>query len=533
MADNKTLTGYDEIATRTHPEYASLIKEWLFYRSTYNGGRAWFKDNIFKYFKEGPDEYAERVERAYRANYTREVVDLINKYIFKADVVRSEDADTYLQEFWKNTTLQRRDIEHFMNIACKASSIYGRVWIVIDSNATDDVKSVADKKNAKARVYAYTVNPDDVLDLAYGVDGELDWVKIREFERDDADPFSYTGDIKEQVRLWTRDAWYLLAASPSDDDSETWGIIDQGKHGLGIVPVTYLDHNESEDYYTSTSLIADIAYLDKAAANYRSNLDAIIQDQTFSQLVIPSEALTTVEGDDLAEKLLEFGTKRVFLYASGETNASPEYIAPDPKQAGVIIAVLNKIITEIYSSVGMGGERTKEDNATGIDNSSGVAKAYDFERMNSLLSNKAKSLEYCENRMVRIVRAWNKGKEPAETEHLVTYSKDFDVRNLADEFDIANNLAIIEGPKTLRQEQMNNLVDKLYPQLKKSLRAEIEKDIKEEWLREPTPDEIATQAYAESGGDLAKPELPKGNGTQGQNNKPADKRSSTKPKTAK
>jgi hypothetical protein len=528
-------TPYDEIATRTHPEYASFIREWLFYRSTYNGGRAWFKDNIFKYFKEGPDEYEERVERAYRANYTREVVDLINKYIFKADVARSEDAEPYIQDFWKNTTLQRRDIDHFMNIACKGSSIYGRVWIVVDSNATDKVKSVADKKKAKARVYAYTLNPDDVLDLAYGVDGELEWVKVREFLRDDADPFSYSGEIKTQVRLWTRNAWYLFAEMPTDkDDLEAWDIIDQGIHGLGIVPVTYLDHNESEDNYTSTSLIADIAYLDKAAANYRSNLDAIIQDQTFSQLVIPSEALTTVEGDDLAEKLLEFGTKRVFLYASGETNAAPEYIAPDPKQAGVIISVLNKIITEIYSSVGMGGERTKEDNATGIDNSSGVAKAYDFERMNSLLSNKAKALEYCENRMIRIVRAWNKAlKDTDEVKNYVTYSKDFDVRNLADEFDIANNLAIIDGPKTLRQQQMNSLVDKLYPQLKAQLRLEIEKDINEEWLKEPTPEEIAEQAYAESGGDLAKPEMPKGNGSQGQNNKPADKRTSTKPKTAK
>jgi hypothetical protein len=43
--------------------------------------------------------------------------------------------------------------------------------------------------------------------------------------------------------------------------------------------------------HISTPLIADIAYLDRAAANYLSNLDAIIQDQTFSQLVIPAEAL--------------------------------------------------------------------------------------------------------------------------------------------------------------------------------------------------------------------------------------------------
>jgi hypothetical protein len=47
--------------------------------------------------------------------------------------------------------------------------------------------------------------------------------------------------------------------------------------------------------------------------------------------------------------------------------------------------VINKIINEIYHTVGLAGERTKQDNAMGIDNSSGVAKAYDFERVNAAL----------------------------------------------------------------------------------------------------------------------------------------------------
>lgn len=516
-------TPLDQVATRTHPEYAEMLPDWMFYRSTYNGGRKWLQQNIFKYYKEGTDEYNERVARSYHSNHTREIVDLINKYIFKADVSRMEDAEQYIKDFWSNATLQKRDIDHFMQIACKQSSIYGRVWIVVDTNATQ-VLSRADLKKNKARVYCYTVNPDDVLDLAYGDDGELLWIKIREFERDDTNPLEYSGEIKMKVRLWTKTEWFLFEQVPDEKDNLNWEIEEEGTHDLGIVPVTYLDHNETENYYTSTSLIADIAFLDRAVTNYFSNLDAIIQDQTFSQLVIPSEALTTVEGDDLANKLLEFGTKRVFLYASSETNQTPEYISPDPKQAGVIMAVINKLINEIYSSVGMAGERTKQDNAVGIDNSSGVAKAYDFEKVNALLANKAKSLEFCENRIVRIVKAWNKKlTNYDDVEQYVTYSRDFDVRNLSDEFDIANNLAIINGPKVLRQEQMNGLVDKLYPQLSKALRQKIKADIDDEWLKEPSLDEVAKQAYAQKGGDLTKPALPKQNGSQGQNNKDSSK----------
>ena len=63
---------------------------------------------------------------------------------------------------------------------------------------------------------------------------------------------------------------------------------------------------------------------------------------------------------------------------------------------------------------------------------------------------------------------------------------------------------------------MNNLVDKLYPQLSKNLKEAINKDIKDEWLKEPTAQELAAQG-------LVKPTLPKSSGKQGQNNKPADK----------
>lgn len=515
-----------KVIERKHPEYDALLPEWKFYKSTYDGGRQWFEKNIFKYVKEGREEFDERMARAYRFNHTREVVDLVNKYIFKAEVGRKEDAESYVENFWNNATLQKRDIGHFMQITSALSSIYGRVWIVVDSTSSEKPLTKADEKTANHRTYCYTVAPTDVLDVSFQDDGELNWIKIRESVRDDSDPFSYSGEIQEKVRIWTRTHWYLFRTRQvgssgttlaSSNPADNYELEDSGEHGLGIVPVTYLDHSETENPYSSTALIADIAYLDRAVANYLSNLDAIIQDQTFSQLVIPADALAFSEDeeDNIAEKLIEFGTKRIFLY-SGEAQSKPDFIAPDPKQAGVILSMVNKIIGEIYHSVGMAGERTKQDNAAGIDNSSGVAKAYDFERMNAMLASKASSLEFCENRIIRLVKAWNGDLDNFDdVEEYVTYSRDFDVRNLSNEFDIANNLAIIDAPKALRQEQMINLVDKLYPHLASKLREQIESETKGDWLKEPTPQEIAEQG-------LSKPSLPKSTGQQGQNNKPAE-----------
>lgn len=514
---------FAQVLERRHPLYDQYLPAWTFYKATYDGGRLWFEDNIFKYVKEGDTEYTDRIARAYRFNHTREVVDLVNKYIFKAEISRKEDAEQFIKDFWSNATLQKREISHFMAIASALSSIYGRVWIVVDNNSPGNIISQAQAKASNSRTYCYTVAPQDVLDVSFDDDGEINWIKIRESVRDDADPLEYTGTITQKIRLWTRNNWYLYTVDPTSSASK-YELEDSGEHGLGIVPVTYLDHSETENPYTSTALIADIAYLDRAAANYLSNLDAIIQDQTFSQLVIPAEAVAFSDGDEanLGAKLIEFGTKRIFLY-SGDAENSPEFISPDPAQAGVILQMVNKIISEIYHSVGMAGERTKEDNAMGIDNSSGVAKAYDFERMNAMLATKAQALEFCENRIVRLVKAWNgETVDLSDVEDYVTYSRDFDVRNLSNEFDIANNLAIINGPKVLRQEQMKTLVDKLYPHLSQKLKSEIAKDIDDNWLAEPTPEELAAMSKP----SLSLANKPKSTGAkkvsgQGTNNKPA------------
>ncbi|WP_228714442.1 hypothetical protein [Klebsiella pneumoniae] len=78
-----------DLVARRHPEYIKKKEHWDFLASTYAGGRAWFDDNIFRYFKEGDQEFKERLERAYRFNHTREVVNLINKYLFKEDIHRN------------------------------------------------------------------------------------------------------------------------------------------------------------------------------------------------------------------------------------------------------------------------------------------------------------------------------------------------------------------------------------------------------------------------------------------------------------
>ncbi len=208
-------------------------------------------------------------------------------------------------------------------------------------------------------------------------------------------------------------------------------------------------------------------------ANYLSNLDAIIQDQTFSQLAIPVQAM--LPGDENHGKVLEMGTKRVFTF-DGEGGSQPFYMSPDPKQAQMIITTVQTVINEIYHSVGVAGERTKQDNAKGIDNSSGAAKAYDFQRVNSLLVTKAERLERAERQMLALVGKWM-GEELEDDHTLVSYPESFDIRGLTDEFAVAQQLSELQAPESVRRYQMEMLIDKIFPNVTEKMKKEFEADL--------------------------------------------------------
>lgn len=471
-----------KLVERRHPLYAERLPHWDFLESTYEGGRDWFAKNIFQYVKEGPEEYKKRVERAYRFNHTREVVDLVNKYIFKMDIARrDDDASDAVKRFWKSSTRNGLDITAYAKRIDVLNSIFGRVWVVVDNNMATGGAAVitkADEKRGDLQIYSYVVRPQQVLDMSYDEAGKLNWILIHEVKRDDDDPMTSSGELLNRFRLWTRTNWTLYEMR-KERRKVMIVQIDQGDHNLGVVPVFPSDNVASEELYTSPGLIEDVGYLDRAVANYLSNLDAIIQDQTFSQLVMPAQGM--FPGEEGYQKLMEMGTKRIFTY-DGEANSPPTYLSPDVKQAELLITAVMKIINEIYHSVGLSAERTKDDNGGGVDNASGVAKGYDFERTNSLLASKADSLQRTENKLVELVSLW--AGEDAPEHPLVQYPDNFDTRGLYDEFEIGARLTLLNAPEGVRREQMKVLMKKLFPAMSKEDFEELENELKD-WPPDP------------------------------------------------
>lgn len=514
------------LVKRRHPEYSDNLEHWNFLESCYKGGREWIEKNIFTYHKEGKNEFAKRKERAYRFPHSREVISLVNKYVFKGAIERSESVPSHIKEFWGASTLLKHPIPDLMDTLSTKTSTFGRIWVVVDNNVPTTVRSEADRKASKGRCYAYYLKPQLVYDFEYDEDGELEWLVNGEIRREGGSPLTTSGKTGLQYRVWGKDFSCVIEVVKAGG-SERAQIKPESinEHNLGLVPIFPADHVSTDQLYCSQGLIEDVAYMDRTVANYLSNLDVIIQDQTFSQLAIPFQGLLPSDqpfdpddpnsDPDETDQMVRMGTKRVFAYNAEGGNA-PEFISPDVKQADIIMKAITKIVGEIYHSIGMAGERTKEDNAAGIDNSSGVAKAYDFEKLNAMLAAKARSLQNIERNLVRLVNAWNGDvKELEDTPDHVTYPDTFDVRSLTDEMDTAQRLSVVSAPKKLRRLQMKRLAKKMFPQAQGKELDEIAKEIEEEWLE---LDETMLMPGGKQDG-LPTGRVPGKKNSQGENNK--------------
>jgi len=457
------------IIDRRHPEYNTYQPIWRLFLESYKGGEHFVKKNLFKYYKEGDDEYSERQSRAYRENHVKKIINIYNSYLFQETPIR-DTKDNVFKEWLANVTGKGDNIGDFMGFVSLMTYVLGRCYIVMDKPAIPPEERTGTQIDTlKAKPYIYLVYPQDVLDISFDEDDNINWVLLEERVRDDKDPFLSSGEIKRQYRLWTKTEWLLF-----DEKGEQ---IDGGEHKLGVVPVIPVDNEKTDNPYYAPSLIEDIVYIDRAIFNNWSRLDTIINDQTFSQLIIPVEAVVLTESDDeLKKQFLEMSTKRAFLY-SAQAQQPPQFISPDASQAELLLNTINQQVTQMYASLALQNEV-----GTITKAQSGVAKAYDFDKLNKMLANKADMLEKTER---KIAQLWAKWYGMDEVDYTVDYPDSFDVKSLVDELNIAHEVSLMDISKTFNKEIKKIIVQKTLPKLNAQTYDQIMKEIEEQ---ESTPE---------------------------------------------
>lgn len=450
---------------RRHPQFYRMSKKWEFWLDSY---MLTVDEYAPKYMhqneREGKEEFATRCEKAIRENHSKRCVDLINTYLFKQPAVRKTD-NKHLKDFIENADGKGKTLNLFMKEVSQFASVMGRVYVVIDRLDPKDMTGTY-KDDLESKPYCYLMFPQDVLDIAFHVDGTVRWAIVREWVRDDEDPFAPSGEMYERFRLWTAGKTYLYDTKTGETTSKTTG--------LDIVPIVAVDNEEAASDYYGQSLISTVAYLDKAIFNNYSRLDVIVEDQTFSQLIFPIEGalVSNLATDQKAqEEFLTLATNRVLFY-SAASEARPEYISPDADQAEFILSLIQHYVKQLYATMGLQNEGRSES----TDYQSGNAKGYDFDKLNKLLADKADNLEIAEKKLCIVAMKW-KGLKDIEVE--VDYPDDFDVKTLSQEILLAQELTLLNVSEKFTKEIHKRVAEKALPKLPKEQMDAIKKEIDE------------------------------------------------------
>jgi len=433
---------------RKRAEYRRAERGYRFFEDSYKGGADYVEsDNLYMHTFEDGEGFRERKERSYYYNYCAPIVNAYNSFIYRQKIVRDfgKLADSALFGlFLGNCDRQGNSYEDFIRGASKWSSVTGIQFILVDKPAET---AATMKEEMERGIYPYFVRvpPTSVWDWGLDRWGNLLWAKILETHADEGE-FGKDAAGVMRFRVWYRDRWELYEVEQSGGGRNARKA-DEGEHPVGEVPLVPVCHF-AEEPMTGFSLLNDIAYVNRALYNWCSLLDEILYRQTFSQLVMPEDPKSPINDKAL-------GTARGLGFPPDSRHA-PHFISPDASQARVLMEQIERGIEEIYRLATLRG-------AIGVaEESSGVARSYDFMITNNTLSSKALNMEEAEMKALRFWAKWQGIEEPG---NVVEYPGEFEVSSLGEEMENILKAAELGISERFQQVMKERIVKRMAPRL--------------------------------------------------------------------
>lgn len=455
-----------KLSERVHPLYEDNIDSWELYRDAAIGGETFLNDaNLFSHRLEDPEDFDERLERAYYLNFCDTIPNIYNSFIFRNNIERAPD--DALEAFRRNADGRGTSISDFIKRVSYFASIFGIVHILVDipSSKKENI-SKRDEKEQGLVPYCSIIYPYQLKDWSVDSRGNFRWVLIESVYYNDLDP-NVEREEKKHYKLITTEEWRI-----EDEDGNQVKFDDNtpsnGTNPLGYIPMASMYHKDINDDKIGESLIKDIVYINRAIMNWCSCIDEQIERQTFSQLVIPDDGELAEKDETGEDPLYELSTSSVWT-ASASSGWPPQFISPDTQSIDVVWKMVGDHVKEIYRMAGLIG-------GTGdlYVSRSGRAAQMSFQGVNSSLAEKALKCQKAENDISIIALALLGKSEDFED---VKYPVNFDVAGLADEIDSYFKILEKNFSPRLNKTIMKNISRRAVPLATKSVKDEIESEI--------------------------------------------------------
>lgn len=362
-----------------------------------NGG---FKtgDYLVRHVREKDDEFARRKQLAVYPNYCRKIIDVYGGYLWKVPPQRNDLSDTYAA-FCKNADGVGTDLDDLLARYQKLANILGTVYIIVDKSP-DVATSKADEKPPYLTVRFHYELVHELKDK-FG-----EWEEVT---------FLETCNNVTQYRKFTKTSW-----------SVSGGLEDvpqkSGEHNLGRVPVVKLNamQNLMAMESKSTSFFADLAALNWDLFNLRSELRALLRDQTFAILTVPVSS----KEDRESLKNLTVGLHNGLTYNPAQ-GGTPSFIAPPPDAVEAYRNAIADTINGIYQTANL--------EFVGGVQASGVALEFHFEEANSAMATINDETRRAEIQIKDLVARYQKLADKGS----VIYNKKFNLIDLSKTLGVA------------------------------------------------------------------------------------------------
>lgn len=457
---------YTTLKDRTHPEYDNYSDSFELYYAAYKGGYEWLKDvatYLTSHRMEATDDFTNRQNRAFYLNYCKRIVDTYTNYIFKNGVTRTSEPQLGL--FFKNADGMGGNIDDVMKRICCLSSVYGRVDCIVDAPFVEKGKevSVRQVKDGQAPIpYVILRSPLECIDWSLNPVGQFNWVLFKYVSYTDEDP----AIERDTTNIYKYKIITLKDWAEFNDEGK---LLSSGTNDLNEVFVHRCYH-KFDSGLVGTSLISDIAYVNKEIFNWCSLISEQIYKQTFSQLVVPDDgsyyenniADTSITGGNSAADRATNPAMRSYSLASkiGSSYAftfpaaagqPPQYISPDRDQIDVIWKMISDLVIEVYRLAGLGSSEGKED-------ASGRSRQRQFLTVEASLKAKAEVLEKAENELLRLY-CKRQGIE-FKDEYCSVYAKSFDILSFTEELESEFRTITASFSPTLNKYLLNRIATK-------------------------------------------------------------------------
>jgi len=445
------------IIRQTHPDYNHFLTDWLFFDRSYIGGKDWITEtNVFRHARETKEDYQRRLNRVVYTNYCEAVITIFTSYLFsgKPPIMRDLSVPG-VNDFYADVDERGATMQDFMEDVATDAQIFGMVGVTVDLPKTDvEIRTEADARANNIRPYLRSYDSPSITNWSVDASGKLNWVRLKESKRDDADPFAKIKKDAAIYRTLTREEWYI--------HDEGGKEIDFGVYGLGevpFVPIYFKKHRRKR--MIGISQLCDIARINRLLVNIISFIEEFIEIQAFPFLAAPL-------GIAGADEDTVISTKHIFEYPP--EGSPPLYVSPPTDPARFMVEFISGFLRkEIYRMAKLESRELMEQ--------SGVAKQYDFHQTSSAIGRFARNLEFGENQIMTLWARW----QGQEWDNSTDYPDDYDIAPVNDDLKTALDVRDLYGDAspTFVSEYLKGLASKIKPKLAEELMRVIEGELEQ------------------------------------------------------